>query len=113
MPDTLCKTSSSDFSRLAQFFCAACLSLSRSSFIVLKASTIASTRCLNSVLIKYRYSPQNWIKAKTCLAGINFAIRNYFNILPLMPQGGKEMKARLDAALSLGTEDFEYRWAAD
>jgi hypothetical protein len=59
------------------------------------------------------FSPQNWIKAKTCLAGINFAIRNYFNILPLMPQGGKEMKAKLDEALSLEMEDFEYRWAAD
>jgi AIPR protein len=31
------------------------------------------------------FSPQNWIKTKTCLAGINFAIRNYFNILPMMP----------------------------
>ncbi len=59
------------------------------------------------------FSPQNWIKAKTCLAGINFAIRNYFSMLPLMPQGGKEMKAKLDAALSLETGDFEYRWAAD
>lgn len=59
------------------------------------------------------FSPQNWIKTKTCLAGINFAIRNYFAMLPLMPQGGKEMKAKLDAALSLEAEDFEYRWAAD
>jgi hypothetical protein len=58
------------------------------------------------------FSPQNWIKAKTCLAGINFAIRNYFNMLPLMP-GGKEMKVKLDGALSLETGDFEYRWAAD
>ena len=58
------------------------------------------------------FSPQNWIKAKTCLAGINFAIHNYFNMLPLMP-GGKEVKARLDAALMLKPEDFEYRWAAD
>lgn len=58
------------------------------------------------------FSPQNWIKAKTCLAGINFAIRNYFNMLPLMP-GGKEMKTKLDAALGLETGDFEYRWAAD
>ena len=58
------------------------------------------------------FSPQNWIKAKTCLAGINFAIHNYFNMLPLMP-GGKEMKGRLDSALSLEAEDFEYRWAAD
>jgi hypothetical protein len=58
------------------------------------------------------FSPQNWIKTKTCLAGINFAIRNYFNMLPLMP-GGRDVKARLDAALALGTEAFEYRWAAD
>lgn len=58
------------------------------------------------------FSPQNWIKAKTCLAGINFAIRNYFNMLPLMP-GGAEMKKKLDAALALDAEDFEYRWAAD
>jgi hypothetical protein len=59
------------------------------------------------------FSPQNWIKTKTCLAEINFAIRNYFAMLPLMPQGGKEMKIRLDTALSLDTENFEYRWAAD
>lgn len=58
------------------------------------------------------FSPQNWIKAKTCLAGINFAIRNYFNMLPLMP-GGKEMKSKLDVVLSLEAGDFEYRWAAD
>lgn len=58
------------------------------------------------------FSPQNWIKAKTCLAGINFAIRNYFNMLPLMP-GGKEMKIKLDSSLSLDVEAFEYRWAAD
>ena len=58
------------------------------------------------------FSPQNWIKAKTCLAGINFAINNYFAMLPHMP-GGKEMKERLEAALMLKPEDFEYRWAAD
>ncbi len=58
------------------------------------------------------FSPQNWTKAKTCLAAINFAIRNYFNMLPIMPGGG-EMKPKLDAALMLSAEDFEYRWAAD
>jgi hypothetical protein len=58
------------------------------------------------------FSPQNWIKAKTCLAGINFAIHNYFSMLPLIP-GGRDMKTRLDAALTLEAEDFEYRWAAD
>jgi hypothetical protein len=30
-----------------------------------------------------------------------------------MPQGGREMKAKLDATLSLKTEEFEYRWTAD
>jgi hypothetical protein len=59
------------------------------------------------------FSPQNWVKTKTCLAGINFAIRNYFNMLPLMPEGGKQMKQKLDTALSLPIENFEYRWAAD
>ncbi len=58
------------------------------------------------------FSPQNWIKAKTCLAGINSAVHHYFTMLPLMP-GGKEMKGRLETALTLKAEDFEYRWAAD
>lgn len=58
------------------------------------------------------FSPQNWIKAKTCLAGINFAIRNYFNMLPMIP-GGQEIKGKLSNTLQLPNEDFEYRWAAD
>lgn len=58
------------------------------------------------------FSPQNWVKAKSCLAGINGAIRNYFSMLPLMP-GGQEIKNKLNAALELQAEDFEYRWAAD
>jgi hypothetical protein len=58
------------------------------------------------------FSPQNWIKAKTCLAGINFAIRNYFNMLPMIP-GGQEIKNKLNETLQIGQEDFEYRWAAD
>jgi len=58
------------------------------------------------------FSPQNWIKAKTCLTGINFAIRNYFQMLPMMP-GGTEVNQKLKTGLSLGQEAFEYRWAAD
>jgi hypothetical protein len=54
----------------------------------------------------------NWIKAKQSLTGINFAIRNYFNMLPMMP-GGKEIAARLKESLSIPQEEFEYRWAAD
>ncbi|HEY0003829.1 MAG TPA: AIPR family protein [Pyrinomonadaceae bacterium] len=58
------------------------------------------------------FSPHNWVKAKKCLAGINFAIRNYFNMLPMMP-GGKDIAARLKDTLTLSTDNFEYRWAAD
>lgn len=58
------------------------------------------------------FSPQNWIKAKTCLAGINFAIRNYFQMLPMIP-GGEQVSLKLKEGLILGQENFEYRWAAD
>jgi hypothetical protein len=58
------------------------------------------------------FSPNNWIKAKTCLTGINFAIHNYFSILPMVP-GGQELSKRLKETLALGNEDFEYRWEAD
>ncbi|HET6880743.1 MAG TPA: hypothetical protein VFI31_11345, partial [Pirellulales bacterium] len=58
------------------------------------------------------FSPQNWVKGKKCLAGINFAIRNYFNMLPMMP-GGKDIAAKLRETLTLPQEQFEYRWAAD
>jgi hypothetical protein len=58
------------------------------------------------------FSPQNWVKTKSCLSGINGAIRNYFNMLPMMP-GGAEIKKKLAAATQLRPEDFEYRWSAD
>jgi hypothetical protein len=58
------------------------------------------------------FSPQNWIKSKACLAGINGAIRNYFGMLPMMP-GGSDVKKRLTDATALKAEDFEYRWSAD
>jgi AIPR protein len=59
------------------------------------------------------FSPQNWIKTKGCLAGINAAIRQYYNMLPMMPGGGVEIKKKLMEATLLRTEDFEYRWSAD
>lgn len=58
------------------------------------------------------FSPQNWIKTKTCLAGINFAIRNYYQMLPMIP-GGTEIKDKLNRALIIDSESFDYRWAAD
>lgn len=58
------------------------------------------------------FSPQNWIKSKSCLANINGAIRNYFSMLPMLP-GGAEIKKQLADATFLKAEDFEYRWSAD
>jgi hypothetical protein len=58
------------------------------------------------------FSPQNWIKSKSCLAGINGALRHYFAMLPMMPGGG-EIRKKLNEATNLKTEDFEYRWSAD
>jgi len=58
------------------------------------------------------FSPQNWIKTKTCLSGINGAVRNYFNMLPMMP-GGAEIKKKLNEATVLPVDAFEYRWSAD
>ena len=58
------------------------------------------------------FSPQNWVKSKSCLAGINGAIRNYFSMLPMMP-GGAEIKKKLFDATTLQAKDFEQRWSAD
>jgi len=58
------------------------------------------------------FSPQNWIKTKTCLAGIRAAIQQYFTMLPSMP-GGKELNQKLKAAMAMDAGQFEQRWAAD
>ncbi len=58
------------------------------------------------------FSPQNWIKTKTCLAGIRAAIQQYFTMLPSMP-GGRELNQKLRAALAMDASNFEARWAAD
>ncbi|MBC7951411.1 MAG: AIPR family protein [Rhodospirillaceae bacterium] len=58
------------------------------------------------------FSPQNWVKTKGCLSNINMAIRNYFNMLNVMP-GGADMKKKLNAAAMLPQDAFEYRWSAD
>lgn len=58
------------------------------------------------------FSPQNWVKSKGCLAGINGAVRNYLNMLKGFP-GGSDVKKRLDEATVLPAEAFEYRLSAD
>jgi hypothetical protein len=77
--------------------------------------------CLNSALegaanepqpANRVFSPQNWIKTKTCLAGIRAAIRQYFTMLPTMP-GGKDMNQKIKNSLVMDSSDFEARWAAD
>lgn len=58
------------------------------------------------------FSPQNWIKSKSCLKGINFAISNYFQMLPMM-DGGQEVSKKFNEGLKLTQIDFEERWQAD
>jgi len=53
------------------------------------------------------FSPQNWIKTKSCLSGISAAVRMQLMMLSNVP-GGKELKD----SLILSNADFEYRWAA-
>jgi len=81
---------------------------------------IAGT-CLNSALEAAAnepqpnnrvFSPQNWIKTKTCLAGIRMAINQYFNMLPSMPTG-KELSQKLRNELKMNSDEFSERWAAD
>jgi len=56
------------------------------------------------------FSPQNWVKSKACLAGINGAVRQYFKMtLPMLP----DIKKRMDEATILPVEAFEYRLSAD
>lgn len=81
---------------------------------------IAGT-CLNSALEAAAnepqpqnrvFSPQNWIKTKSCLAGIRAAIRQYFAMLPTMPNG-KEMNQQIKNAMVMESSTFETRWTAD
>lgn len=92
----------------------------RSSNIVDHIVNMAGS-CLNSALevaanepqpANRVFSPQNWIKTKSCLAGIRAAIRQYFNMLPFMPEGA-QLKDQLSTSLSMDASDFEARWAAD
>jgi len=98
----------------------ACLDAVSSDGMTERIVGIAGT-CLNTALEAAANEPQpanrvfsshNWIKAKTCLAGINAAIRQYFAMLPTLP-GGKELSKSLKDALTLPAGEFEYRWAAD
>lgn len=54
------------------------------------------------------FSPQNWVKTKSCLSKINTAVRTQIQMLPNFP-GGKELRE----SLVLPSDVFEYRWEAD
>jgi len=54
------------------------------------------------------FSPQNWVKTKSCLSKINTAVRTQIQMLPNFP-GGKELRN----SLVLPNDVFEYRWEAD
>lgn len=96
------------------------LTKARSGGVIDQVVDMAGT-CLNTALeaaaneplaANRVFSPQNWIKTKTCLAGIRAAIQAYFNMLPAMP-GGKELSQKLRSALTMEPGQFEARWAAD
>lgn len=54
------------------------------------------------------FSPQNWIKTKTCLGGIAAAISMQLMMLPHM-SGGVDLKN----SLVIPADNFGYRWEAD
>ena len=56
------------------------------------------------------FSPQNWIKTKSCLAGIRAAVSQSLNMLPMMNQ---EIANKIKDGLKMEREQFEARWTAD
>lgn len=56
------------------------------------------------------FSPQNWIKTKTCLAGIRAAVSQSLNMYSMM---NPTMGDKLKQGLKMEREDFEARWTAD
>ncbi len=56
------------------------------------------------------FSPQNWIKTKSCLAGIRAAVSQSLNMLPMMNQ---EIANKIKEGLMMERDEFEARWTAD
>ena len=56
------------------------------------------------------FSPQNWIKTKTCLAGIRAAVSQSLNMYSMM---NPKMGDKLKQGLKIEREGFEARWTAD
>ncbi len=56
------------------------------------------------------FSPQNWIKTKTCLAGIRATVSQSLNMLPMI---NADIAKKIKQALKMEREQFEARWSAD
>lgn len=56
------------------------------------------------------FSPQNWIKTKTCLAGIRAAVSQSLNMLPMM---NADIANKIKQGLQMERDQFEARWSAD
>jgi len=54
------------------------------------------------------FSPQNWVKTKSCLSKIKTSVRTQIQMLPRFP-GGEELRK----SLIIPDDFFEYRWEAD
>ena len=94
--------------------------LAKENGLLEQISDIAGS-CLNSALeaaaneplpANRVFSPQNWIKTKSCLAGIRAAIRQYFTMLPSLPNG-RDLSQKLRTSMKMEPENFDARWTAD
>lgn len=56
------------------------------------------------------FIPQNWVKNKACIDGINTAIINYFSFLPSM---NKAQDTKLRTSLKMDQKNFSYRVQAE
>ena len=78
-----------------------------------------SVNCLNNAIASESqnclqanktFIPQNWVKNKACIQGIQSAIINYFSFLPTM---NKQMADKLKNELKMEPQYFSYRVQAD
>jgi hypothetical protein len=95
-----------------------CLKLAKRADMIETVISISAS-CLNNAIDSESMScksnnkafiPQNWIKSKSSMNGIQSAIVNYFAFLPSM---NKKMANELKCKLSMNPEFFSYRVQAD
>lgn len=95
-----------------------CLKVASENNLVDSIINIAAN-CLNSAISAEKnnceqnnksFIPQNWVKNKSCNAGIMSAIQNYFSFLPTM---NKEMDSKLKNGVKIDSKYFSYRVQAE